>query len=75
MNQVQSEVQDKKKICLDYEAEFKKKVQKLTRVYNKGKEGKEQDEDVFVETCKLIQLERDYRKSVVVWGKSLIDLR
>lgn len=37
MNQIQSEVLEKKKICFDYEAEFKKKVQKLTRVYNKGK--------------------------------------
>lgn len=37
--------------------------------------GKQQEEDVFVETCKFIQIEREFRQSLVLWGKGVIELR
>lgn len=44
-------------------------------MYNKGRQGKQQDEDVFIETCKYVQLERQYLQSLMQWGKGVAELR
>lgn len=48
MNKSQFEINEKKKAYLEMEEQFKKRAQKLTKVYNRGREGKNQEEDVFV---------------------------
>lgn len=50
-------------------------MKKLLKVYDKGREGKDQDEDVFVETCKYIAVERELMDSLVVWGKAVVEVR
>lgn len=42
MNKAQYNLNEKKKTCLELEEQFRKRIQKLTKVYNKGREGKQQ---------------------------------
>lgn len=69
MNRVQGNFQNKKKMCSDREDDYNKYVSKMKKLYTRGREGKKQDEDVFVETCKFIDSEKKFRNELIGLGK------
>ena len=52
-----------------------KRMEKIAKVYEKGRYGDQLQEDVFVEMTKFIKEERELRSLIFDWGKELLTLR
>ncbi len=57
------------------EKKFQKRIEKVSKVYGKGRLGSEINEDVFEEMAKFVKDERELRYSIYDWGKELLNLR
>ena len=71
----QSKAIAKREIFEQKEKKFQKRIQKISKVYGKGRLGSEIDEDVFQQMAKFVKEERELRYSIYDWGKELLNLR
>ena len=60
---------------VEAEKEFKRRVAKVEKVYSKGRQGVDQDDDVFVEMARFVKSEKELRSALGLWGGSLVEFR
>jgi hypothetical protein len=71
----QAKCNAKREAFEEREKKFQKRVDKISKVYSKGRLGSEIDEDVFEEMAKFVREERELRFSIYDWGKEILNLR
>ena len=70
-----NKIGNKKQIYLDRHKDLNKRVDKVGRVYVRGRFGEDIKEDVFVEMMKFVRDEGKLRLSAYEWGRGIILLR
>ena len=75
MFQAEKKAKEREEKFKQQESQILKRIEKIGKVYQKGRYGEDLSEDVFIEMTKFVKDERQLRTLVYDWGRQLLGLR